>query len=412
MFKKSKIVLLFLLFVPQSIMAVKKEKQEIMPEYEAVFRDHFNKQDYTALIEDFLKYPELRERIEDYLLCEKDYHLMPLSQLTKLAEKAKVDERLGKGFSAILAEKQGMLLNKLSDLSFPDLGAYYKKCEVGEHDFLKPIFEQLFVERIDDYRYMDVKLLATSFQDTDLGMDLMQAYQKKRDASMSLLKNNLGEYTSFEDQIGKDFRQRAQAECAYLVDSLHSLIFNQMKKDYKKSYIDISKHEDALQNKIRSIVIENINSYLHCVGEGRVTFRNTLFDENATVAVGVGTVNVSSFRGFRVPMSEYNDYCKQLSEPKKDDAHDQLVEDAILTFTPVGLLSAIADFADSITPDKYKKKPKAEPKEKNYGQIFSNALYKNMTTAVNNYLESYFNNADQTVKQSQQSFTRTIYENM
>ena len=148
------------------------------------------------------------------------------------------------------------------------------------------------------------------------------------------------------------------------------------------------------------------------MGEGRVTFRNTLFDENATVAVGVGTVNVSSFRGFRVPMSEYNDYCKQLSEPKKDDAHDQLVEDAILTFTPVGLLSAIADFADSITPDKYKKKPKAEPKEKNYGQIFSNALYKNMTTAVNNYLESYFNNADQTVKQSQQSFTRTIYENM
>jgi hypothetical protein len=403
-------LIIILLLTPLVLTAAKKKKMQNIPAYEVTFSQHIASQQLELLIDDYNKYPELRERIKNYLFYEYDYHMSSLTLLNRLADRAaSTDSIFARGMAAIVAEYKGQVLDGLSRMDYHQMGTYYKRTELDDHDFLQTIFRKVFLEQIDHFKYIDVKQLTTAFEGTDLSNDFKNAYEQRRTLAMSNLDKSLKEYAEMENLLAKDFKDKTLAEVSYLVDSLYDKINALVVQSFKTKSLVIGNQLADFKVKLTRIVQENLEDCQQCIMDGRKEFDKELFGGVVSVYTDVDKISSEQSEGFSFPVAEFENYAQQVNNQKQSQQDDETL-DAILALTPLGWLGALADLAEAATPEK--NRVKSKKKSPNYAEIFNKKLYDNMSSSANTYVEKYFDSLVQNINQSQKKFTSSIYENL
>ncbi len=403
-------LIIILLLTPLVLTAAKKKKMQNIPAYEVTFSQHIASQQLELLIDDYNKYPELRERIKNYLFYEYDYHMSSLTLLNRLADRAaSTDSIFATGMAAIVAEYKGQVFDGLSRMDYHQMGTYYKRTELDDHDFLQTIFRKVFLEQIDHFKYIDVKQLTTAFEGTDLSNDFKNAYEQRRTLAMSNLDKSLKEYTEMENLLAKDFKDKTLAEVSYLVDSLYDKINALVVQSFKTKSLIIDNQLADFKVKLTRIVQENLDDCQQCIMDGRKEFDKELFGGVVSVYTDVDKISSEQSEGFSFPVAEFENYAQQVNNQKQSQQDDETL-DAILALTPLGWLGALADLAEAATPEK--NRVKSKKKSPNYAEIFNKKLYDNMSSSANTYVEKYFDSLVQNINQSQKKFSSSIYENL
>ena len=330
----------------------KKISFEATPE-ENIIHENMRQDDVPALIQNYLDYSFYRPKLADYLINAVDYEKRTYEELKRYYELSLGSEVLKEVFNDLVANRERTILCYLSEMSVPEIAAYYKSHE-QERRFIKDALKNTLLSDLEKYEYHDLHCLYYAFQGTDLFQWIEPIYQLQKKGMYDVLQKHLDRFGESERKNVAQFSQSCYEE---LCDSVSVFIPTLMEKLLEE---DLPKEEKAIydryyqiingtefQGQLASVVNKHMHECASAINEGRKVFIDELIPDVGNLTGYEVDIKQTYAAGFcpPCPMKPLKDISEL--QNKTDYVGWGLTAASVVTaFLSMGISSAVIDVID------------------------------------------------------------------